>query len=40
MKNAPRVLKLSAQCENHPDAEEFTEECNIVFIYRTNIFEK
>ena len=39
MTNVPRVLKLSIQYENHPYVEEFTKECNVVFIYRTCVLE-
>ena len=34
VKNSQRVLKLSAQYENHPYVEEFTKECNVMFVFR------
>ena len=34
-----RVLKLSTQYENYLYIEEFTKECNFVFIYRTYVLE-
>ena len=33
LENSQRVLGLSAQYENHPYAEEFTKQCNVMFIY-------
>ena len=39
VKNSQRVLKLNDQYENHPYAEEFTKECNVMFIYGTYIIE-
>ena len=39
VKNSQRVLKLSDQYENHTYAEEFTKECNIMFIYGTCVLE-
>ena len=38
-KNSQRVLKLNDQYENHPYAEEFTKECNVMFIYGTYVLE-
>ena len=35
VKNSQRVLGLSVQYENHPYVEEFTKQCNVVFIYGT-----
>ena len=39
VKNSQRVLKLNDQYENHPYAEEFTKECNVMFIYGTYVIE-
>ena len=39
VKNSQRVLKLNDQYENHPYAEEFTKECNVMFIYGTYVME-
>ena len=33
------ALKLCVQYENHTYVEEFTKECNVVFIYRIYILE-
>ena len=38
-KNSQRVLGLNAQYENHPYVEEFTKQCNIMFIYGTYALE-
>ena len=35
VKNSQRVLKLNAQYENYPYLEEFTKQCNLMFIYGT-----
>ena len=40
VKNSQRVLGLNDQCENHPYVEEFTKECNIMFVYRTYVVER
>ena len=40
LENSQRVLGLSAQYENHPYAEEFTKQCNVMFIYRTYAAEE
>ena len=39
VKNPQRVLGLNAQNENHPYVEEFTKECNVMFIYGTYVLE-
>ena len=39
VKNSQRVLGFSAQYENHPYAEEFTKQCNVMFIYGTYALE-
>ena len=39
LENSLRVLKLNAQYENHPYAEEFTKECSAMFIYGTYVLE-
>ena len=36
---APRVLKLRAQCENHPYAEKFIKKHNFAFTYGTYVLE-
>ena len=37
--NLQRVLGLSAHYENHPYVEEFTKQCNVMFVYRTYALE-
>ena len=39
LENLQRVLRLNAQYENHPYVEEFTKECNVMFIYVTYVLE-
>ena len=39
VKNSQRVLRLNAQYENHPYVEEFTKQCNVMFIYGTYVLE-
>ena len=39
VKNSQRVLKLSAQYENHPYVEEFTKPCNVAFTHGTYALE-
>ena len=39
LENSQRVLRLNAQYENHPYVEEFTKECNVMFIYGTYVLE-
>ena len=38
-KKSQRVLKLNNQYENHPYAQEFTEDCNVMFVYGTYFLE-
>ena len=40
VKNSQSVLKLNAQYENHLYVEEFTKECNVMFVYGTNVLEE
>ena len=40
VKNSQGVLGLSVQYENHPYIEEFTKQCNVMFIYRTYALEE
>ena len=35
VKNSQRVLKLTDQYENNQYVEEFTKECNAMFVYGT-----
>ena len=35
VKNLQRMLKLNAQYENHLYVEEFTKDCNVMFVYGT-----
>ena len=39
VKNSQRVLRLNDQYENHPYVEEFTKECNVMFVYGTYVLE-
>ena len=39
VKNSQRVLRLNNQYENHPYVEEFTKECNDMFVYGTYVLE-
>ena len=39
VKNSQKVLKLSNQYKNHLCVEEFTKKCNVMFVYRTYVFE-
>ena len=39
VKNPQRVLLSKAQYENHPYVEEFTKECNVMFVYGTYVLE-
>ena len=39
LENSQRVLGLSAQYENHRYVEEFTKQCNVMFIYGTYALE-
>ena len=38
-KTSQRVLKLNNQYENHPYAQEFTKDCNVMFVYGTYFLE-
>ena len=38
-KKSQRVLKLNNQYENHPYAQEFTKDCNVMFVYGTYFLE-
>ena len=38
-KNSQRVLGLNAQYENHPYVEEFSKQCNVMFIYGTYVLK-
>ena len=40
VKNSQRVFRLNDQCENHPYVEEFTKECNVLFVYGTYVLEE
>ena len=39
VKNSQRVLRLNDQYENHPYVEEFTKECNVMFVYGAYVLE-
>ena len=39
VKNSQRVLGLNIQYENHRYVEEFTKQCNVMFIYGTYALE-
>ena len=39
VENSQRVIGLNAQYENHPHVEEFTKQCNVMFIYETYVLE-
>ena len=39
VKNSQRVLGLSVQYENHQYVEEFTKQCNFMFVYGTYALE-
>ena len=39
VKNSQRVLRLNDQYENHAYVEEFTKECNVMFVYGTFVLE-
>ena len=39
IKNSQRELKLRAQYENHPYAEEFTKKFSVVFIYKIYVLK-
>ena len=40
VKNSQRVLRLNDQYENHPYVEEFTKECNVMFVYGTYVLKR
>ena len=35
VKNSQRVHRLNDQYENHPNVEEITKGCNVMFVYET-----
>ena len=39
VKNSQRVLRLNDQYENHSYVEEFTKQCNFMYVYGTYILE-
>ena len=39
LENSQRVLRLNDQYENHPYVEEFTKECNVMFVYGTYVLD-
>ena len=39
LENSQRVPGLSIQYENHPYVEEFTKQCNVMFVYGTYALE-
>ena len=39
VKNSQTVFRLNDQYENHPYVEEFTKECNVMFVYGTYVLE-
>ena len=39
VKNSQRVLGLNIQYENHRYVEEFTKQCNVMFIHGTYALE-
>ena len=39
LENSQRVLGLNTQYENHPYVEEFTKECNVMFVYGAYVLE-
>ena len=39
VKNSQRVFGLSAQYENNQYVEEFTKQCNVMFVYGTYVLE-
>ena len=39
VKNSQSVLRLNDQYDNHPNVEEFTKECNVMFVYGTYVLE-
>ena len=39
IKSSQRVLRLNNQYENHQYVEEFTKECNVMFVYGNYVLE-
>ena len=39
VKNSLRVLRLNDQYEKHAYVDEFTQECNVMFVYGTYVLE-
>ena len=39
VKNSQKILKLNDQYKNHPYVEEFTKQCNIMFVYEKYALE-
>ena len=39
IKNSQRVLKLSTKCKNHPFAEKFKRDYNVVFTQRKYVLQ-
>ena len=39
LENSQRVLRLNDQYENHPYVEEFSKECNVMFVYGTYVLQ-
>ena len=39
VKNSPRVLRLDDQYYDHQNVEEFTKECDVLFVYGTYVLE-
>ena len=39
VKNLQRVPRLNVQYESHSYVEEFTKECNVMFVYETYVLE-
>ena len=37
VKNSLRVLRLNDQYEKHAYVDEFTQECNVMFVYGTYV---
>ena len=40
VKNSQRVFRSNNQYENHPYVEEFTKECNVMFVYGTYVLKR
>ena len=39
VKNSQRMHRLNDQYENHPNVEEFTKGCNVMFVYETYLLQ-